>query len=782
MSVRGPAHTRRTGARRPRRRAGAALRRGAGAARARARDGRRDGRRGHGRLRRHDGLRRSLLGAHRRRRRRPAAAQPRALARHRRRRAAARTRSCAACCCCSPTASPRATRACGPSSSRCCSACSSATCCPSSRAAARSAPRAISRRSRTSRSCSAARARRRSSGERLDGGEALRRAGLAPVELAAKEGLALINGTHLMAACGALALRDARRLLDAAVVTSALSLEAFMGSTTPFDARIHDLRRHPGQGAVAARLRAPARGQRDRREPRRLRARAGSVHAALRAAGARRDRRRARLRRGRARARARLRDRQPAALPRRRRGLLGRQLPRPAALARARPPRARAVRAGLVRRAPHLRAALAELRRAAALPHAPPRPLVGPDDRPVHAGRARQRVPGARASRRRRLGADLGRHGGLQLDGRVGRAQGAPDRRLRRARRRDRARVRVPGDRVPPAAAEHARRSRPRSPRCARASRGWSRTARSRPRSSRSPTRCAAASSCSRRSRRHAGPGCSAAAAGSRPSSARRPASCCARTTHGLLLDAGTGLRRLVSEPELLDGVRTLDIVLTHFHLDHVCGLAYVPALPRHADDLGSRALALRAGERRPPRAAAHGADLAVGGRASSARCASSGRAPRRSVASSVTTRAQPLHWAPTAGHPRRATTLALITDTAYDPESADVRPRRDAPAARGLVELGEPGRAGGRLHRGRGRTGRAARRARGTSRSSTSIRGSPAEADAPRGRPRGTTRARGSGAIASRSSSLERVPRPRDDGPSGVELPGASVTVDSRA
>ena len=105
-------------------------------------------------------------------------------------------------------------------------------------------------------SCSAARARATYGGEELDGGEALRRAGLAPIELAAKEGLALINGTHLMAACGGLALRDARRLLDAAVVTAALSLEAFMGSTTPFDARIHDLRRHPGQGAVAARLRA----------------------------------------------------------------------------------------------------------------------------------------------------------------------------------------------------------------------------------------------------------------------------------------------------------------------------------------------------------------------------------------------------------------------------------------------------------------------------------------------------------------------------------------------
>jgi histidine ammonia-lyase len=92
-------------------------------------------------------------------------------------------------------------------------------------------------------------------GEELDGGEALLRAGLAPVRLAAKEGLALINGTHLMAACGALALRDARRVLDAAIVTAALSLEAFMGSTTPFDERIHALRRHPGQNAVATRLR-----------------------------------------------------------------------------------------------------------------------------------------------------------------------------------------------------------------------------------------------------------------------------------------------------------------------------------------------------------------------------------------------------------------------------------------------------------------------------------------------------------------------------------------------
>jgi ribonuclease BN (tRNA processing enzyme) len=47
-----------------------------------------------------------------------------------------------------------------------------------------------------------------------------------------------------------------------------------------------------------------------------------------------------------------------------------------------------------------------------------------------------------------------------------------------------------------------------------------------------------------------------------------------------LLLDAGSGVRRLVEDPGLLDGVERFDIVLTHFHLDHVVGLAYLPALP----------------------------------------------------------------------------------------------------------------------------------------------------------------------------------------------------------
>jgi histidine ammonia-lyase len=92
-------------------------------------------------------------------------------------------------------------------------------------------------------------------GERLPGADALARAGLQPISLSAKEGLALINGTHLMAAAGGLAVREAARLVDAAIVATALSLEAFKGSTVPFDARLHALRPQPGQQAVAERLR-----------------------------------------------------------------------------------------------------------------------------------------------------------------------------------------------------------------------------------------------------------------------------------------------------------------------------------------------------------------------------------------------------------------------------------------------------------------------------------------------------------------------------------------------
>jgi histidine ammonia-lyase len=93
-------------------------------------------------------------------------------------------------------------------------------------------------------------------GERLPGAAALTRARLAPITLGAKEGLALINGTHVMEACGTLALADARRLVRAAEVAVAMSIEALLGSFVPLDARIHALRPQPGQGTSAARLRA----------------------------------------------------------------------------------------------------------------------------------------------------------------------------------------------------------------------------------------------------------------------------------------------------------------------------------------------------------------------------------------------------------------------------------------------------------------------------------------------------------------------------------------------
>jgi len=93
-------------------------------------------------------------------------------------------------------------------------------------------------------------------GERLPGHLALERAGRAPLELAAKEGLALINGTHLMAAVGALAIHDARVIVESAEVAAAMSLEALRGTDVPFDARIQAARQQDGQAATAAHVRA----------------------------------------------------------------------------------------------------------------------------------------------------------------------------------------------------------------------------------------------------------------------------------------------------------------------------------------------------------------------------------------------------------------------------------------------------------------------------------------------------------------------------------------------
>ena len=92
-------------------------------------------------------------------------------------------------------------------------------------------------------------------GERLPGGNALRKAGLNAVQLEAKEGLALLNGTQAMHAVGGLALFRAQRLARVADIVGAMTLEALKGTPTAFDARIHQARPHPGQQAVAEHLR-----------------------------------------------------------------------------------------------------------------------------------------------------------------------------------------------------------------------------------------------------------------------------------------------------------------------------------------------------------------------------------------------------------------------------------------------------------------------------------------------------------------------------------------------
>ncbi|GGK15848.1 histidine ammonia-lyase [Pilimelia terevasa] len=90
------------------------------------------------------------------------------------------------------------------------------------------------------------------SGSRTDGGQALAAAGLKPLALAAKEGLALINGTDGMLGMLLLALHDAAHLFTMADVTTALAIEAMLGSDRPFQPELHAIRPHPGQALAAA--------------------------------------------------------------------------------------------------------------------------------------------------------------------------------------------------------------------------------------------------------------------------------------------------------------------------------------------------------------------------------------------------------------------------------------------------------------------------------------------------------------------------------------------------
>lgn len=141
---------------------------------------------------------------------------------------------------------------------------------------------------------------------------------------------------------------------------------------------------------------------------------------------------------------------------------------------------------------------------------------------------------------------------------------------------------------------------------------------------------------------------------------------------NAILIDAGTGVGRLAERPELLAGVQKLDIVLTHFHLDHICGLAYLPGMSLAAQTT------------------IWGPGLALYETPTGALLDSLAREPFHPVPFSVlrietrdlpkdelelsgiriAMRPQPRHSAPSLGF-RFNDTLTWITDTAYDPDSA---------------------------------------------------------------------------------------------------------------
>lgn len=89
-------------------------------------------------------------------------------------------------------------------------------------------------------------------GKRISGQEALQAVGLKPIVLEAKEGLALNNGTQCMTAVAALVIADGEKLVHAANVIAALTMEALNGMPSAFDPRIHQIRNHPGQIETAA--------------------------------------------------------------------------------------------------------------------------------------------------------------------------------------------------------------------------------------------------------------------------------------------------------------------------------------------------------------------------------------------------------------------------------------------------------------------------------------------------------------------------------------------------
>ncbi len=145
------------------------------------------------------------------------------------------------------------------------------------------------------------------------------------------------------------------------------------------------------------------------------------------------------------------------------------------------------------------------------------------------------------------------------------------------------------------------------------------------------------------------------------------------RGSRGVLIDAGTGVGRLVEQPSLLDGIDQLDIVLTHFHLDHIAGLAYLPAALKACEQKTvwgpGRALYGRS-TRSVLEAVSHEPFHPV---PLEAQAVDVRDLPEKEIdfgGIRMAMRRQDRHSAPTLGL-RFDDELAWITDTAYDPDSA---------------------------------------------------------------------------------------------------------------
>ena len=301
--------------------------------------------------------------------------------------------------------------------------------------------------------------------------DALGRAGMAPMPLEAKEGLALVNGTEGMLALGMLAAADVATLLRTADVTAAMTIESALGTDRPFAADLMALRPHPGQAASAANLRALLAGERDRRQPRttattpcRTRTRCG---ARPRCTAPRATRRRSRRTSSSASSRA-VTD-NPVVLADGRVESAGNFHGEPLAYALDLLAIAMTGLANISERRTAWLLAPGRDARAPAVPHRARRAVERVHDRPVHAGGARERVQGPRAPGERRLDPDLGEPGGPREHGLDRRAQAARGPAARRRGPRDRGALRGAGAR-PAGAARAGRRDRRGARRGARAS------------------------------------------------------------------------------------------------------------------------------------------------------------------------------------------------------------------------------------------------------------------------------------------------------------------------